>query len=449
MNLSTLMAQLAGLWTVTPEALSSFVEGLRQMFSGSAPEARIAAKSKSTTPAYEMDGPVAIIPVKGTLAKNGLEFFGFQLLTSMRDIGASLRQAAADPAVRAIMLDVESPGGTVDGIEELASAVVAAGQSKPLYAYADGLMASAAYWASCGARSIGASSTAQVGSIGVVLMHREVSKALDNAGIKVSFLTAGRYKAAGNQAEPLTDEMRAYIQSNIDDVYDMFLSAVEAGRGVDRAKAMTMADGKIFLAGQAQTLGLIDRVCSRSDFINQIKGDCAMDLTELKAQHPEAVQALRDELRVAVSAEVAGEHAQALGAARAEASAAQANVIALAGAIFGKAAGEQLQAVAATGVSAEMLGTLQGVLGQAKPEGKPDAQQQALDALKGATAKVPATALEAVGSVQGPEDQGFEALVQAHMEKQSCSKGAAMAAVAKANPEAHKKWIAASNAARK
>lgn len=488
MNLSTLMAQLAGLWAVTPEALTSFVDNLalavstkevtdkdsnllrgtsaeeplslsvsggtangyrRQMFSGSAPEARIAAKSKSTTPAYEMDGPVAIIPVKGTLAKNGLEFFGFQLLTSMRDIGASLRQAAADPAVRAIMLDVESPGGTVDGIEELAASVSAAGQSKPLYAYADGLMASAAYWASCGARSIGASSTAQVGSIGVVLMHREVSKALDNAGIKVNFLTAGRYKAAGNQAEPLTDEMRAYIQSNIDDVYGMFLSAVEAGRGVSREKALSMADGKIFLAGQAQTLGLIDRVCSRSDFINQIKGDCAMDLTELKAQHPEAVQALRDELRVAVSAEVAGEHEQALGAARAEASAAQANVIALASAIFGKAAGEQLQAIAATGVSAEMLGTLQGVLGQAKPEGKADAQQQALDALKAAAAKVPANALDAVASAQGQEEQDFEALLQTHMEKHSCSKGAAMAAVAKANPEAHQKWIAARNAARK
>lgn len=449
MNVSTLMTSLAGLWAVTPEALSSFVEGLRQMFSGAAPEARITAKSKSTTPAYEMDGSVAIIPVKGTLAKNGLEFFGYQLLTSMRDIGAAIRQAAADPAVRAIMLDVESPGGTVDGIEELAASVAAAGQSKPLYAYADGLMASAAYWAACSARTIGASSTAQVGSIGVVLMHREVSRALDNAGIKVSFLTAGRYKAAGNQAEPLNDEMRAYIQSNIDDVYDMFLSAVEAGRSVDRAKAMTMADGKIFLAGQAQTLGLIDQVCSRSDFINRIKGDCNMTLTELKAQHPEAVQALRDELRVAVSAEVAGEHEQALAAARSESTATQANVIALAGAIFGKAAGEQLQAIAATGVSAEMLGTLQGVLGQAKPEGKVDAQQQALDALRGATAKVPATALEAVGSAQGQEEQGFEALLQAHMEKHSCSRGVAMAAVAKANPEAHKKWIAASNAARK
>lgn len=488
MNLSTLMAQLAGLWAVTPEALSSFVGSLQTMLSAEAPEARTSAKSGATRAAYEMEGPVAIIPVKGTLSKNGLEFFGFQLLTSMRDIGAAIRQAAADPAVRAIMLDVESPGGTVDGIEELAASVAAAGQSKPLYAYADGLMASAAYWASCGARSIGASSTAQVGSIGVVLMHREVSKALDNAGIKVSFLTAGRYKAAGNQAEPLTDEMRAYLQSNIDDVYGMFLSAVEAGRKVSREKAQTMADGKIFLAGQAQTLGLIDRVCSRSDFINRIalavatqeatdkdsnkprkgptsttavdirkpqsgngyrKGDCNMTLTELKAQHPEAVQALRDELRVAVSAELAGEHEQALAAARAEASAAQANIIALAGAIFGKAAGEQLQAVAATGVSAEMLGTLQGVLGQAKPEGKMDAQQQALDALKSATAKVPATALEAVASAHGQEDQGFEALVQAHMDKHSCSRGAAMAAVAKANPEAHQKWIAANNAARK
>ena len=174
-----------------------------------------------------------------------------------------------------------------------------------------------------------------------------------------------------------------------------------------------------------------------------------MDLTELKAQHPEAVQALRDELRVAVSAEVAGEHEQALAAARAESTATQANVIALAGAIFGKAAGEQLQTIAATGVSAEMLGTLQGVLGQAKPEGKPDAQQQAIDALKAAAAKVPANALDAVAPAQGQEEQGFEALVQAHMEKHSCSKGAAMAAVATANPEAHKKWIAASNAARK
>ena len=454
MSLNTLMTQLVGLWAVTPAALSSLVEGQCQMLSGAAavaPEARItASKNKAAAgSAYEMDGPVAIVSVKGTLAKNGLEFFGYKLLSSMRDIGAAIRQAAADPAVRAIMLDVESPGGTVDGIEELAAAVAAAGQSKPLYAYADGLMASAAYWASCSAHTIAASPTAQIGSIGVVLMHRERSKALDNAGIKVSFLTAGRYKAAGNTAEPLTDEMRAYMQSNIDEVYDMFLSAVAAGRGVDRTKAMDMADGKIFLAGQAQALGLIDRVCSRSVFINHIKGDCKMNLTELKAQHPEAVQALRDELRVTVSAELAAEHEQALAAARSESSAAQAKVIALAGAIFGKAAGEQLQAIAATGVSAEMLGTLQGVLGQAKPEGKPDAQKQALDALKGATAKVPATALEAVGSAQGQEEHGFEALLQAHMEKHSCSRGAAMSAVAKANPAAHQNWIAAKNAARK
>lgn len=449
MSLNALLTSLAGLWAITPEALSALVSDLPQIFTNVAPESRAEdTRTTATEAPYSMDGAVAVIPVKGTLAKNGLSFFGFQLLASMREIGAALRQAAADPAVRAIMLDVESPGGTVDGTEELAAAVVAAGQSKPLYAYADGLMASAAYWAACGAREIAAPATAQVGSVGVVLMHREVSRALDNAGVKVNIITAGHYKAAGNMAEPLSGEMRAYIQSNIDSVYELFLQAVEQGRQTKREKALAMADGKIFLARDAQDVGLIDRVCSRAEFINKIKEDCTMTLSELKAQHPDAVQELRAEMREALRAEVSAESKQALDAAKADASSVQDRIVALAGAIFGKEAEEKLQAVAASGVSAEMLATLQGVLGQ--PEAaKPNGQQAMLAALASATAKVPTSPLAAVGSESDTAKQNFSALVDAHMQQHKCGRGDAMKAVAIANPDAHKEWIAAQNAGRK
>lgn len=449
MNLNALLTALAGLWAITPDALNAFVSDLPQLVAGTVPESR--TNDDLATPVeapYSMEGSVAVVPIKGALAKNGLSFFGFQLLASMREIGAALRQAAADPSVRAIMLDVESPGGTVDGTEELAAAVIAAGQSKPLYAYADGLMASAAYWTSCGAREIAASATAHVGSIGVLLMHREVSRALDNAGVKVNIITAGHYKAAGNMAEPLSDEMRAYIQSNIDSVYELFLQAVEQGRQVTREKALAMADGKIFLAGDAQNMGLIDRVCSRTEFINKIQKDCTMTLSELKAQHPDTVQELRVELREALRAELSTENNQALDAARADASAVQDRVVALAGAIFGKDAGEKLQAVAASGVSAETLATLQGVLGQ-PDSAKPNAQQEALATLAAATVKVPTSPMAAVGAEEDAPKQDFGALVEAHMQQHKCGRGDAIKAVATANPNAHKDWIAAQNAARK
>ena len=90
-----------------------------------------------------------------------------------------------------------------------------------------------------------------MGSVGVVLMHREVSRALDNAGVKVNIITAGHYKAAGNMAEPLSGEMRAYIQSNIDSVYELFLQAVEQGR--QTKKPWPWLTAKYFWQGMPKT----------------------------------------------------------------------------------------------------------------------------------------------------------------------------------------------------
>lgn len=394
-----------------------------------------------------MDGPVAIVPVTGTLSKNGLRMWGMDLLTSMRGIGAALRQAEADPAVRAILLDVDSPGGTMDGIEELAGAVSAAGTGKPLYAYADGLMASAAYWLSCGAREIAAPATAEVGSIGVVMMHRELSKAMDAFGIKYTVIAAGHYKAAGNSVEPLSDEMRAYLQSGIDDTYELFLRAVEQGRGVSREKALAMADGKIFIAGEALKAGLIDRVCSRAAFISHIKESTVMNLAELKAQHPEAVRELRTELET----EVAAVNAQARDNALAEgAKAEQERIMALAGAVLGEEAASRLKAVAASGVSPEVLASLQGVLGRTPAaDTKRNSQKEALDALKAAAAAKPLSPLAALGEEENKAAPDFDALVAAHLKAEGGTRGAAITAMAAAHPKEHQAWIDARNAQQK
>ena len=175
-----------------------------------------------------------------------------------------------------------------------------------------------------------------------------------------------------------------------------------------------------------------------------------MTLTELKAQHPEAVQALREELRVAVTAELEDQHARVLQAARVDADAERERIFALAGIVCGQDPAARLQKVAASGVSAEVLASLREALGGTAQgtvvEHTPSQAQAMLEAIKKATASIPSSVLAAV---DGPEEQDFEALVGAHMQQAQCSRGAAMQAVALAHPDAHKKWIAAQNAARK
>ena len=419
---------LPSLWAMQPEALTALADTLNQ-----GPDARGPGRSEEQqAPLYTVEDGLAVIPVQGAMSKHGLQFFGWRLLFSMREIAAALKEVAADTSVRAILLDVDSPGGTVDGIEELALAVRTAAAAKPLYAWADGLMASAAYWMASGARRIAAPATAQVGSIGVISMHREFSKALEGAGVRYTILAAGHYKAAGNTVEPLSDEMRAYLQEGIDAVYELFLSAVEQGRGVSREKTLAMADGKIFIAGEALKAGLIDRICSREEFIKQIKQEWTMNLAELRAQHPELEQELRAELEK--------DRAPALENARAEgAKDEQSRLIGLACAVLGDAA-ETLKTVVQSGVTVEQIKALQPLMqpaakaGTAQPADPDPYRKDALDAL-GKAAASPADV-----APDQPAGDDFMALVNAKV-AEGKTKGQAMHEVARDNPEAHAVWL--------
>src|SRR5215467_6271108 len=130
----------------------------------------------------------------------------------MDGIRARLEAAAANPDVSAIVLDVDSPGGTVAGTPETAAAVRRAAEVKPVVAVANSLAASAAYWIASQASSLVVGPSADVGSIGVISAHIDRSKMLEDMGLRVTVVSAGRYKAEGNPFAPLSDEAKANMQ---------------------------------------------------------------------------------------------------------------------------------------------------------------------------------------------------------------------------------------------
>lgn len=268
---------------------------------------------------------VAVIPVTGVLQKRGdwmTEIFGD---TSMQNVGAALLAADADPAIKSIILAIDSPGGTVDGTEELAAIV--AGVSKPVIAIADGMMMSAAYWIGSAADAVYLSSrTAEAGSIGVIATHTDVSGAEAQHGVKTTLVTAGRYKAAANPYEPLSNDGMTVLQGLVDGIYTVFVDTVAKNRGVSVETALeNMADGRIFMGDAAISAGLADGYMTVSDAVNRAlqgeftdkkstkrlqgrtsstKGVKSMDMKTLRAEHPDIVSELTREITESISAGV-------------------------------------------------------------------------------------------------------------------------------------------------
>ena len=300
-------------------------------------------------PGYALRGPVAVVHISGTLVHadpGGGD-------TTYSDAATAVRAAATDPAARAVILRINSPGGTVAGVEELVGAVRYAG--KPVYAYTDAVMASAAYWVGAQALGVGAARTAQVGSIGVVATHADFSKLMDRVGIKISYITSGRYKAMGNPAEPLGDEARGYIQERIDAVYRVFLGDVAGARGLALDSAEAWADGRVFPADAAKAAGLVDRVEGFHHFLRHVIEETKMDTSDFKAQHPEAWQQARDEGIQEANAAAAARIDQAVAEARSKE---RAECAALAAAVCGPEAAARIAAMQAAGVTAQQVEAL-------------------------------------------------------------------------------------------
>jgi len=199
---------------------------------------------------------VAVVPIYGVLAKN-LSSYEESCGggTDINPISHALAQAAEDPEVEKIVLDIDSPGGEVTGVPELGNRIRTVDAKKPVIAFCDATTASGAEWISSQARESYATPSSRHGSIGVYSAWLDETVALEMRGLKLELFTAGKHKAAGAPFRGLTDEERQMIQDNVTRIHDDFRAAIRANRPGVTDETM---EGQMFSAAEAVTLGLVD-----------------------------------------------------------------------------------------------------------------------------------------------------------------------------------------------
>lgn len=211
-------------------------------------------------PLYTVDGGVAVVTVRGVMVRecDPIEAWVFGLCSTSR-ICEAIEKADADPAVAAIFLDIDSPGGQAIGTPECADVVAAA--RKPIAAWSGGLMASAAYWIGSHADYVAASKSAMVGSIGVITTVYDFTAMLETLGVKAEVFTDSPLKGIGMPERSLTDEQRAWLQDHVDELGRNFRAAISARMPSAKPDAM---QGQVFIGASAQAAGLIHDLTTRA-----------------------------------------------------------------------------------------------------------------------------------------------------------------------------------------
>jgi signal peptide peptidase SppA len=205
-------------------------------------------------------GSVGVIPIYGVIMPRANLMTEYSGGTTVSGLRAAFREALGDESIGAILFDVDSPGGQVDGIEELAAEIRAARGQKPMLALSNTIMASAAYYLAAQADEIIAAPSSLTGSIGVYTVYVDESRADEMAGVDVTIYKAGKYKAEGAYG-PLSEEAAAAVQQRIDDYYGQFVGAVAKGRGVTAAAVRSgYGEGRALTADRAKAAGLVDRI---------------------------------------------------------------------------------------------------------------------------------------------------------------------------------------------
>lgn len=256
-------------WALHPEFLEDTIAALRAGMDGEDTDGRLEARRAGGTRAAR-GGAVAVLPVLGRITPRPRGGLLGMLLggTSIQELRSTLRELMADEQVGSIVLDVDSPGGSVDGTPELADEISAASQRKPIVAVADTWAASGAYWLASQASRVLVSPSGQVGSIGVYATHIDYTAWNAQKGLKYTIVSAGRYKVEGHPDLPLSDEGRTHMQRMVDSYYDMFVSAVARGRDVsDETVREQFGQGRMVMARQAVEFGMADEVGTVDDAI--------------------------------------------------------------------------------------------------------------------------------------------------------------------------------------
>ena len=290
-------AQHFGAWAVKPQWFRDAVARVRDgTWKPSEPRAGW-DDDDDTDPndgVYTVVNRVAVIHLDGQMTKYGSSFGGCSTIA----VRKAVRLATADPTVKAIMLHVCSPGGTVAGTSALAADVAAAVQAKPTDCYISDMACSAAYWVASQCRTVYANDTAEVGSIGTMVVLEDDTGQQEQLGIKLSVVATGEYKGLWASGA-VTDKYVADEQRLVNDLNVPFLAGVAAGRGDRISDVGAVADGRVHVAAQAKQLGLIDQVASFDVAMNALSTESQTmtdnEFTAHAQANPAAVQRFIDQ----------------------------------------------------------------------------------------------------------------------------------------------------------
>lgn len=236
---------------------------------GNAPQAAVARRSDASGSGGT---DVAVIPVYGVLTHRAYAAQSVSTqLTSTEALAATFRAAVANPDIKSIVLDIDSPGGSVFGVQEVSDTIFAARGTKPIIAVANAQAASGAYWIAAQADELVVTPSGAVGSIGAFMTHQDNSGKMAAEGIKKTYVTAGKYKVEGNDTGPLEGEALANAQAMVDSFYTAFVRAVAKGRGVsvETARGPDFGQGRMRLARDAVAAGMANRIATLDEVIAQ------------------------------------------------------------------------------------------------------------------------------------------------------------------------------------
>lgn len=290
-------------WAITQSALETILEiAERENEKPEAVAARLGRELQNTHTVIERDG-VAVIPVTGPLFRYANIFTAISGATSYEILAQDFTVALDNPDINAIILNIDSPGGEVNGCAELANMIFAARGKKPIIAYASGDAASGAYWIASAADEVVASETSGLGSIGVVAVYRG-AKPDKNAPTTIEIVSS---QSPFKRLNPETDEGRAKLQTRIDAMAEVFVQTLARNRGIEAAQVLEQFGGGDILIGvHAVNAGLADRIGSLEKLIAEFsassnpalnqrgfllpptlnKKESVMDIQTLTQDHP-------------------------------------------------------------------------------------------------------------------------------------------------------------------
>ena len=286
MNKQLLLSEfLTTPWALMPERLQAMSGILTRWSAGEPPSDetmfqvstdRVLRDTRKQMAAASTGSGIAVLPLYGVVTQRGnmVDDISGPGSSSTQQFTSVLRQMLADDTVGQILIDIDSPGGSVYGVSELASEIIKARAQKPVIAVANSLAASAAYWIGCSASEFYVTPGGEVGSIGVWQAHFDYSKALEEDGVKPTLISAGKFKVEGNPYVPLDEQAQAFMQSRVDDYYNAFVEAVALGRGVSINDVKTgMGEGRVLGADAALAQNMVDGIATFDDVLAKMQAN--------------------------------------------------------------------------------------------------------------------------------------------------------------------------------